>query len=189
MHLLICFPCLGPTAGPSPLVATDLFSVSLFLFSYIHHLFVFSNPTLKWKHAIFFFLLMCVYAQLLQLCLTLCDSMDCSLSGSSICGILQARIQEWFAIPSSRGSSWPRDRTVSLTSPELADGFFITRTTGEALMTSLNIILSRSIYVVSKAKFLFFPELRSYLFKTLFRWRTEMKLLSNKKYELNCCFF
>ena len=122
-------------------------------------------------------------------CVWLCDSMDCSLSGSSICGILQARIQEWFAIPSSRGSSWPRDRTVSLTSPELADGFFTTRTTGEALMTSLNIILSRSIYVVSKAKFLFFPELRSYLFKTLFRWRTEMKLLSNKKYELNCCFF
>ena len=42
---------------------------------------------------------------------TLCDPMDYSLPGSSVRGILQARIQEWVAIPSSRGSSWPRDRT------------------------------------------------------------------------------
>ena len=37
--------------------------------------------------------------------------MDCSLSGSSVHGILQARILEWVAISSSRGSSWPRDWT------------------------------------------------------------------------------
>ena len=42
--------------------------------------------------------------------LTLCDPTNCSLSGSSIHGILQARILEWNAIPLSRGSSWPRDR-------------------------------------------------------------------------------
>ena len=48
-------------------------------------------------------------------CLTLCDPMDCSLSGSSIRGILQARILEWVAISFSRGSSQPRDWTrVSL---------------------------------------------------------------------------
>ena len=40
---------------------------------------------------------------------TLCDSMDCSPSGSPVHGILQARILEWVAIPFSRGSSWPRD--------------------------------------------------------------------------------
>ena len=40
-----------------------------------------------------------------------CDPMDCSLPGSSAHGILQARILEWIAIPFSRGSSWPRDRT------------------------------------------------------------------------------
>ena len=45
-----------------------------------------------------------------QLCLTLCDPMDCSTPGSSVHGISQARIPEWVAIPSSRGSSWPRDR-------------------------------------------------------------------------------
>ena len=46
-----------------------------------------------------------------QSCLTLCDPMDCSLPGSSVHGILQARILEWVVIPFSRGSSWPRDRT------------------------------------------------------------------------------
>ena len=35
----------------------------------------------------------------------------CSLSGSSVCRILQARILEWVAISLSRGSSWPRDQT------------------------------------------------------------------------------
>ena len=51
----------------------------------------------------------------------LCDPMDCSLLGSSVCGILQARILEWVAMPSSRGSSWPRDQTcVSC----IAGGFF-----------------------------------------------------------------
>ena len=40
-----------------------------------------------------------------QLCLTLCDTMDCSPPGSSVHGILQARILEWVAMPSSRGSS------------------------------------------------------------------------------------
>ena len=46
-----------------------------------------------------------------QLCPTLCDSMDCSLSGSSVHGIFQARILEWVAISSFRGSSRPRDQT------------------------------------------------------------------------------
>ena len=39
------------------------------------------------------------------------DCMDCSLQGSSVHRILQARILEWVAVPSSRGSSWPRDWT------------------------------------------------------------------------------
>ena len=53
----------------------------------------------------------CVHAQLLQSCPTLCDPMDRSPPGSSVHGILQARILEWIAISSSRGSSQPRDRT------------------------------------------------------------------------------
>ena len=44
-----------------------------------------------------------------QSCPTLCDSLDCSLPGSSVLGVFQARILEWVAMPSSRGSSQPRD--------------------------------------------------------------------------------
>ena len=43
---------------------------------------------------------------------TLCDPMDCSPPGSSGHGVLQARILEWVAMPSSRGSSRPRDQTL-----------------------------------------------------------------------------
>ena len=52
----------------------------------------------------------CVCAQL-PLCPTLCDPMDCSPPGSSVHGILQARILEWVAMSSSTGSSWPKDWT------------------------------------------------------------------------------
>ena len=44
-------------------------------------------------------------------CLTLCDAVDCSLPGSSVHGISQARILEWIAISFFRGSSQPRDQT------------------------------------------------------------------------------
>ena len=42
---------------------------------------------------------------------TLCDPVDCSLPGSSVDGILQARMLEWVAISFSRGPSQPRDQT------------------------------------------------------------------------------
>ena len=48
---------------------------------------------------------------LAQLCPTLCDSVDYSPPGSSVHGILQARILEWVAISFSKGSSQPRDQT------------------------------------------------------------------------------
>ena len=60
----------------------------------------------------------CLFSSFLEVCClvtkscpTLCDPMDCSLPGSSVHGILQARILEWVAIPFSRRSSWPRDQT------------------------------------------------------------------------------
>ena len=69
---------------------------------------------------------------LLQSCLTLCNPIHCSPPGSSVRGILQARILEWNAVPSSRGSSWPRIESTSLMSPALADGLFTTSITCEA---------------------------------------------------------
>ena len=47
----------------------------------------------------------------IQLYSTLRDPVDYGLPGSSVDGVLQARILEWVAIPLSRGSSWPRNRT------------------------------------------------------------------------------
>ena len=52
-----------------------------------------------------------VHSEVVQSCPTLCDPVDCSPPGSSIHGILQARILEWVASFFSRGSSWPRDQT------------------------------------------------------------------------------
>ena len=53
----------------------------------------------------------CVRAKWLQSCLILWDPMDCNPPGSSVHGILQARILEWVAMPSPRGSSRPKDPT------------------------------------------------------------------------------
>ena len=44
-------------------------------------------------------------AKSLQLRLTLCDHMDCSLPGSSVHRVLQAKILEWVVLTASRGSS------------------------------------------------------------------------------------
>ena len=64
------------------------------------------------------FCLLCTKS--LQSCLTLCDPMDCSPPGSSVHGILQVKILEWVAMPSFRGSSWPRDWTcVSCTGRQI----------------------------------------------------------------------
>ena len=49
-------------------------------------------------------------AKSLDLCPILCDLMDRSQPGSSVHGVIQARMLEWVAMPSSRGSSQPRDQ-------------------------------------------------------------------------------
>ena len=65
-------------------------------------------------------------------CLTLYDPMDYSPPGSSLYRILQASILEWVAMPSSRGSSWPRDLTPVSYVPCMAGGFSTTNATWEA---------------------------------------------------------
>ena len=79
-------------------------------------------------------------------CLTLWDPMDRSPPGSSVHGVLQARILEWVAMPSSRGSSWPRGRTwVSCTGGR----FFTTWATREALRIEVIFFNSSYLHVVS----------------------------------------
>ena len=55
-----------------------------------------------------------IESEIAQLCPTLCDPVDCSLPGSSVNGIFQARVLEWVAIAFPRGSSQARDRTPGL---------------------------------------------------------------------------
>ena len=81
----------------NPLVYLDptiieLIYISCFIF--INVCFIYLGTSLLWWKS-----LSCVW---------LWNSMDCSLLGSSVHGILQARILEWVAIPSCRGSSWPQ---------------------------------------------------------------------------------
>ena len=71
-----------------------------------------------------------MHAKSLQSCLTVCHPMDGSLPGFSVHEILQARILEWVAMPSSRGSSWTRDRTrISYVSRTSRQVFFTTSST------------------------------------------------------------
>ena len=71
----------------------------------------------------------CVYA---QSCPTFCDPMDCSLPGSSVHGISQARILEWLATSFSRGSSQPRDQAL-VSSISCNGGGFITTIESQAV--------------------------------------------------------
>ena len=75
---------------------------------------------------------MCMHAKSLQSCSIFCDPMDYSPPGSSAHGILQARILEWVAMPSSSGSFWPGIELTSLMSPALSGGCLTTSASWEA---------------------------------------------------------
>ena len=87
-----------------------------------------------------------VRAQSLQLCLTLCNTMDCSLPGSSDHGTLQARMLQWVACPTPGDLPNPGIKPTSLTSPALAGGFFTTNATWEGQYT-IDITLVSGIFV------------------------------------------
>ena len=72
----------------------------------------------------------CLKVKVAALCLTPCGPVDCSPPGASVHGIFQARILEWVAIPSSRRSCQPRDRTQASCT---GGGFLTIWATREAL--------------------------------------------------------
>ena len=105
-----------------------------------------SQTRLKWlssssSSSLYFMKLNCncivsMCAQSPQSSPTLCNSVDCSSPGSSVHGILQARILKWVAIPFSRWSYRPRDQTrVSCT----AGGFFTTEPSGKPYLHCSNL--------------------------------------------------
>ena len=101
----------------------------------------------KWQAAWF------IRSEVAQSCGFL-QSMDCTLPGSSIHRILQARVLEWLAISFSRGSSWPRDRTQV---PHVAGRYFTLWATRE----------------VCQIQWKF-----NYLTKDVLEWKSRMSLLS-----------
>ena len=96
-----------------------------------------------------------------QSCPALCDTIDHSLQGSSVHGILQARILEWIAMPSSRDLPHPGMELAPLMSPALAGRFFTTSTTWEALV--IMPILSEAEYYTSSHELLLHPLLHMLL--------------------------
>ena len=87
-----------------------------------------------WNYTTWLISFACLHAKSLQSCLTLCDSMDCSLPGSSVHGILQARILEWLPCPPPGDFPSPGIEPTSLMSPVLAGKLFTTSATWEALL-------------------------------------------------------
>ena len=81
----------------------------------------------------------CACVLVTQSCPTLCNTMDCSPTGSSVHRISQAKILEWVAISFSRGSS---HREIKLMSPALAGGFFTAKPPGKPSPTQYAILLS-----------------------------------------------
>ena len=96
-----------------------------------------------------------------QSCLTLCDPMDCRLPGSSVHGILQARILEWVAIPFSWRSSWLRNQIqVSC----IVGRFFTSWATTEAACILVNKIYHKSLFSVQLTDLLI--DIENYIMET-----------------------
>ena len=83
-----------------------------------------------------------------QSCLTLSDPIKCGPTASSVHGISQARILEWVVISSSRGSSWPRDRTLISCVPLLVRWILYHCTTWEAQMWFCAVELYLILYIL-----------------------------------------
>ena len=90
-----------------------------------------------------------VYAKLLQLCTTLCNPMDCSPPGSSVHGILQARILEWVAISCSYVYSQENNKTVSI------------KTRDTSMLQKANGFNSHFILQINNISYMFSPLLGS----------------------------
>ena len=101
---------------------------------------------------IFLFLLAaCVFVLVTQSCLTLCNPMDCGPPGSSVHGLLQARIRDWVAISFSRGSFWPKLAAWSAFACSLLRfSSLLLHWTGFFLLNYISIGLNMAYYFVTE---------------------------------------
>ena len=123
-----------------------------------------------------FYLRVCLHAKWLQLCPTLCDSMDCSLPRSSVHGIPQARILEWATMPSSRGSSKPRDWNCCSCRSCIAGGFFTAEPLGKPYILPIFIC----IYII-----FIFIYIYVYTFANI-RWDSSFERCRPSTYKETC---
>ena len=117
--------CIFPKSDRSIHVSADL----LFPLNYMP----WTSNSIDGRPNSFYQLHACMCAQSLQLCPTLCDPVYCGLPGSSVHEIFQARILEWVAMPSPRGSSRLRDRTHISCVSFTVSGFFMLSHQGSRL--------------------------------------------------------
>ena len=131
LYLTICKPmdyiaCQAPLSSLSHIVCSNSCLLSQWCYLTISSM---SSPT-------------CVYVKSFHLHPTLCNAMDYSPQASLSMGILQARILKWVAMPSSRGSCQPRDRTHVSMSPALTGRFLTTSATWKTLWVLLEVSIS-----------------------------------------------
>ena len=98
----------------------------------------------------------CVCAKLLHSCPALCDPMDCSPPGSSVHGVLQARILAWVPMPSSRRSSWLRDWTRVSSGSCIPGGFFTAEPSGHPWSGNNSLALTTVIHCFLLIKDIYF---------------------------------
>ena len=139
-----------------------LWSQFLMLFCFMTSPSVFLTPVLE------LFIYYMYACSVPQLCLTLCDFMNCSSWGSTLHGILQARIWEWVAISFSMVFSWPNDQIhVSYVSFICRWPFFTTESPEKPLPTAM---AYRYPSVFSHRYFRFFSQLSLWTKFCRFHW-------------------
>ena len=119
LRIIFCFLCCLPSfCYLMPFSLTVLCELNILHFKYISPNYYVCLKCFSIRISVSSLL---AYSQVLvsQLCLTLCDPMDCSQPGSSVHGISQGRILEWVAISFSRESSQPRSPALQVGPPPL----------------------------------------------------------------------
>ena len=111
----------------------------------------------------------CMHAQSLQSCLILCNPMDCTLPGSSVHGIFQARILEWVAIPVFRGSSHPgiEPRSPALQADSLPAEPQVGKTLALTIWTFVGKVTSLFFNTLSRFVIVFLPKSKCLLISWL----------------------
>ena len=133
-----CSAKLCPTCWGAQRRVWDILKI---LFGFFH------PPLFSHCHFLIYLVHACMHAQSFQACPPLSNPVDCSPPGSSVHGILQARILEWTAMPSSRWSSQPRNQTHISYVSCIAGRFFIAEPLGKPDIPGIPTLTNPSLFL------------------------------------------